>query len=71
MGSIVRCLYRKYGLLTHFTAPRPEMLVIMPPLIIEKEQIDYFIESVDKTIELGFTRLFGKFLVGNTKNLMG
>ena len=71
MGSIVRCLYRNYGLITHFTPPRPNMLVIMPPLIVEKEQIDYFIESVDKTIKLGFARLFGKFVVGNTKNLMG
>ena len=70
-GSIVRCLYRTYGLLTHFTAPRPDMLVIMPPLIIEKEQIDYFIDSIDNILKLGFGRLFSKFVVGNAKNLLG
>jgi len=69
MGSIVRCLYRKYGLLTHFTPPKPNMLVIMPPLIIEKEQIDYFIDSVDSILKIGFLRLFGKFVIDNAKSL--
>ena len=71
MGSIVRCLYSQYGLLTHFTPPRPNMLVIMPPLIITKEQIDYFMESIDSVLEIGFSRLFGKFIVENAKNLVG
>jgi len=47
------------------------MLVIMPPLIIEKEQIDYFIDSIDNILKLGFGRLFSKFVVGNAKNLLG
>ena len=71
MGSIVRCLYSQYGLLTHFTPPRPNMLVIMPPLIITKEQIDYFMESIDSVLKIGFSRLFGKFVVENAKNLVG
>ena len=70
MGSIVRCLYRKYSLLTHFTPPRPDMLVIMPPLIVEKEQIDYFIDSVDSILKIGFIRLFSRFVVDNAKDLL-
>ena len=68
MGSIVRCLYQEYGLLTHFTPPRPEMLVIMPPLIINNSEIDYFINSIDKILQIGLTRLFTKFLINNVKD---
>ena len=71
MGSIVRCLYSQHGLLTHFTPPRPNMLVIMPPLIVTKKQIDYFMESIDSVLKIGFSRLFGKFVVENAKNLVG
>ena len=69
MGSIVRCLYSKYDLLTHFTPPRANMLVIMPPLIIKKEQIDYFISSLDDLLNMGLHRLFAKFMVDNVKTL--
>ncbi len=69
MGSIVRHLYRKYGILTHFTPPRPDMLVIMPPLIIKNSEIDYFIDSMDETLSLGLGKLFSKFLINNVKEL--
>jgi len=70
MGSIIRCLYREYGLLTHFTPPRPDILVIMPPLIIKESQIDYFVDSIDKILKIGLFRLFKKFLIGNIKDLV-
>ena len=69
MGSIIRCLYREYGLLTHFTPPRPDILVIMPPLIIKESEIDYFVDSIDKILKIGLLRLFKKFLIGNIKDL--
>ena len=70
MGSIVRFLYREYGILTHFTPPRPAMLIIMPPLIIKKGEIDIFIESLDHTLKLGLVKLFGKFLLNNAKEIV-
>ena len=70
MGSIVRCLYREYDMLTHFTPPRPDMLVIMPPLVVSKLEIDKFVESLDDLLKMGLTKLFGKFLLGNTKELV-
>ena len=69
MGSIIRYLYREYGLLTHFTPPRPDILVIMPPLIIKESEIDYFVDSIDKILKIGLLRLFKKFLIGNIKDL--
>ena len=69
MGSILRHLYREFGILTHFTPPRPDMLVIMPPLIIKKSEIDFFINAIDKTLELGLKKLFGKFLINNFKEI--
>ena len=70
MGSIVRYLYREFGVLTHFTAPRPDMLVIMPPLIIKESEIDLFIDAVDKTLKFGLGRLFTKFLINNVKDII-
>ncbi len=70
MGSILRHLYREFGILTHFTPPRPDMLVIMPPLIIKKSEIDFFIDAIDKTLELGLKKLFGKFLINNFKEIV-
>ena len=70
MGSILRYLYRKHNLLTHFTPPRPDMLVIMPPLTINKTEILYFIRSIDEMLSLGLTKLFSKFLIGNIKELI-
>ena len=70
MGSIVRCLYRDYDLLTHFTPPRPDMLVIMPPLIIKESQIDYFVDSINNMLDMGLSKLFRKFLIGNVKDII-
>ena len=70
MGSIVRNLYREYGILSHFTPPRPDMLIIMPPLIIKKVEIDLFIDALDKTLKFGLVKLFGKFLLNNAKDIM-
>jgi len=56
-------------LLTHFTPPRPDILVIMPALIIKESEIDYFVDSIDKILKIGLLRLFKKFLIGNIKDL--
>jgi acetylornithine/succinyldiaminopimelate/putrescine aminotransferase len=69
MGSILRYLYRKHNLLTHFTPPRPDMLVIMPPLIINRTEILYFTDSLDEMLSQGLPKLFSKFLIGNIKEL--
>ena len=69
MGSIIRCLYKDFGLLTHFTPPRPTLLILMPPLIIDKKQIDYFISSIDIVLEKLFINLLSKFVYQNVKDL--
>ena len=70
MGSIVRCLYEKYGLLLHFTPPRPNVLVIMPPLIITKKEIDYFTTCFDNLLEKDLFNLLTKFVTANVKDLI-
>lgn len=70
MGSIVRALYRDYNILTHFTPPRPSMLVVMPPLVVTKEQINQFVDALDDLIGKGLFKLFSKFLIGNVKEIL-
>jgi putrescine aminotransferase len=41
-------LLNTYGLITHFTLHRGLTLRVQPPLTVNRDQIDYFLESLDK-----------------------
>lgn len=64
MGSVVRELFIRYNILTFFTGAAPNLLHIMPPLTTTKEEIDYFVESMDQLLEKNYLSLFHKFLAG-------
>ncbi len=66
--SIVRELYSKYNILTHFHPSCPDLLHIMPPLIVEKEQLDQFVAALDDILDRGFIRIVEKFVTGNLKD---
>jgi putrescine aminotransferase len=51
MVNIISKLLRKYKILCGFTANNPSVLKFEPPLIVKKEEIDYFIECLDKLLD--------------------
>jgi putrescine aminotransferase len=40
-------LLNEYGILSIVTLNNPNVMRIQPPLIIKKEEVDYFVESLD------------------------
>ncbi len=61
LSSIIDDLYEDGKVLTFTSLGRDLHLIISPPLIVKKEEIDYFIESLDKTLSKGIPSLVGNF----------
>ena len=57
MVNIISKMLRKYRILCGFTANNPSVLKFEPPLIVKKEEIDYFIECLDKLLDEEKNRL--------------
>lgn len=51
MVTIISELLKKHGIITGFTENNPSVLRMEPPLIVTKEQIDYFISCLDEVLE--------------------
>ena len=68
MGALVREYISKYNILVHFNKSSPDVLLIIPPLIIDYKEIKYFIRCTEKILEKGFLNLFSKFIVKNITN---
>ena len=70
-GIVVSQLLHKYSILITPSVHRKNMLLINPPLIITKEDVDYFIESLDDYFSKGFIGMgtsFGKMKFTNAIN---
>lgn len=57
MAGLIRELYCRHNILVHFSSTDPDVLHIMPPLIIEKHHIDHFMDSLDQSLAKGFVRM--------------
>ena len=70
VGSIINHLYTNYNILTTVKLnPGDPMLSISPSLVMSDEDIDYFIDSLDKTLDLGLSNLVFKFVKNNIYKL--
>ncbi len=62
MASVIRELAREHRIVTHFSGPDPDVLHLMPPLIIEERHIDYFADALDQVLAKGFLKLLAGLL---------
>jgi len=70
VGSIINHLYSEHNILTTVKLnPGDPMLSISPSLITTDEDIEYFIDSLDKTLNLGLSQLIFKFVKSNIYKL--
>ena len=60
-AAVISELYDGYGILTFYGSNVDIPLVFSPSLIVTDEEIDYFLESLDKTLEKGLISLLLKF----------
>lgn len=65
MASLIRGLYSKHNIIVHFSDSNIDTLHIMPPLVVEKEHLDKFVEAIDSILENGFISLVLDFVKEN------
>jgi len=64
-ASVISELYNKYGILTFYGSNIEIPLIISPSVIVNDDEIEYFLSSLDKTLEKGLFKLILNFV--NTK----
>ncbi len=65
MASLIRGLYSKHNIIAHFSDSNIDTLHIMPPLVVEKEQLDKFVRAIDSILENGFISMVLDFVKEN------
>ena len=61
-GSVISELFSTYNILTYFGDNRDISLIISPSLIITDEELDRFLDALDKTLAVGKLKLILNFL---------
>lgn len=61
-GGIITELYEKYHILIQTPPHDPNQLLITPPLTISREEIDYFINSLDEVLKLNLMEVASKYI---------
>ncbi|GIH25176.1 aspartate aminotransferase family protein [Acrocarpospora phusangensis] len=60
--SVIDALYRDHGIYCYYTLNGDNPLVAAPPLVVEPEDVEYFLDSLDKTLAQGLFRLLTRFV---------
>jgi acetylornithine/succinyldiaminopimelate/putrescine aminotransferase len=68
MASVVRALLHEHGLLTHFCESDPGVLHLMPPLVVERAQIERLTAGLDDLLARGTLRTIAAFVGGNLRD---
>ena len=60
-SAVVAELYRSHDVLTFFRSNREIILVVSPALIATDDELDYFLDALDKTLAVGKLNLVARF----------
>jgi len=61
-GAVISELYNTHGILSFYGSNRDIPLIISPSIVIKNEELDFLIESLDKTLSQGYKKLLVKFI---------
>ena len=61
-GAVNEHLYSKHNILTYQGTNYEIPIMISPPLVVTDDEIDFFLDSLDKTFEIGLRKLVLKFI---------
>ncbi len=67
IASVVRELAVKEHLLVHFSASHPQILHLMPPLVVSEAQITQAVDAIGRVLEKGFPALVRDFVAQQFK----
>jgi len=60
--AIIDLLYRKFNILTIFTANKEVFLWVSPALVVKEKEIDFFYKSLESCIKIGLRKIVYKFV---------
>ncbi|MEN3536305.1 aminotransferase class III-fold pyridoxal phosphate-dependent enzyme [Microbispora sp. ZYX-F-249] len=60
--SVIADLYREHGIVSYYSPNADNPLVVAPTLVIEPEEVEFFLEGLDKTLSKGLPRLLSRFV---------
>lgn len=60
--AVIAELYREHGVLTYYSPNVENPLVVAPTLVTEPHEVEYFVDSLDKTLAKGPVRLLTSFV---------
>lgn len=69
LGGITRELFEHHNILAHFQPGARDILHFIPPLVIEKEQIDRLIDALDQIFDRGLADSTVKFVAKNIRQV--
>ncbi len=61
-GSVISELFSKHNILTFYGSNSEIPLIVSPSLIITDEELDRFLDALDKTLAIGKRKLIMSFL---------
>lgn len=50
MACIIRELVREHGIVVHFASSDPDLLHVMPPLVVERHHLERFVQALDQVL---------------------
>ncbi|WP_214107647.1 aspartate aminotransferase family protein [Acrocarpospora catenulata] len=60
--AVIDALYRDHGIYAYYTLNGANPLVAAPPLVVEPQDVEYFLDSLDQTLAQGMVRLLTRFV---------
>lgn len=67
--AVINELHREHGIYTYYTLNGRSPLVVAPPLVVEPDDVEYFLDCLDKTLAKGLPRLLTTFVRGKVSAL--
>ncbi len=68
MASMLRALNEQHNILAHFAPSSPDLLHIMPPLIVETGHLDTYVDALDDILTKGFAVMAAQFVKANIRD---
>lgn len=60
--SVIAHLYRRHRIMTYYSPNAENPLVVAPTLVIDRTDVEYFLEALEATLALGLRRLLTAFV---------
>jgi len=71
IGALTRELFERHDILVHFQPGARDLIHLMPPFIVEHEEIDRLLVALDDILERGLARPTISFVVKNLQRVFG